>query len=242
MTSASSAAEHRRRAVLFDQHDHLRLRAADHELRPPSTAVPSAPIVSPEASPGSQRSRCSGVPAVLDHRRRQRTRQERHRSERAAELLAQDRQLDRAEALAAVLLRDRDPRPAQLAQLAPQLVVRARPPPRARAPARAWPARPAARAPCAGSRAGRPSGRSPWIRPRPSAAGDRARARPRCSSAPPWCRPRSCSRARAAAHSSSSRPPSAPPARRCRPPAAVSRWLVSDHSHFTSEPSGPGWP
>src|ERR1700693_4324598 len=57
---------------------------------------------------------------MLDHGRCHRAWKERHRRERAAELLAQDRQLDLPETLAAVLLRDGDPRPAELRELTPQ--------------------------------------------------------------------------------------------------------------------------
>jgi hypothetical protein len=45
------------------------------------------------------------------------------RGDGAPQLLAQDGELDRAEALAAVLLGDGDARPAELGQLAPQRVV-----------------------------------------------------------------------------------------------------------------------
>ena len=50
-------------------------------------------------------------------------RQERRGGQGIAQLLAQDRQLDGAQALATVLLGDRDPRPAEPDQLGPQRVV-----------------------------------------------------------------------------------------------------------------------
>ncbi len=50
---------------------------------------------------------------------------ERRRSAGVAELLAEDHELDHAEPLAAVLLRDRDPGPAELAELLPHVLVEA---------------------------------------------------------------------------------------------------------------------
>ncbi len=50
--------------VLFEQHDHLRLAGRrSRARRRRRTARPSAPMVSPLASPGSQRSRWAGEPA-----------------------------------------------------------------------------------------------------------------------------------------------------------------------------------
>jgi hypothetical protein len=60
---------------------------------------------------------------VLDRERGERRAQQRHGSERVAELLREHGQLDDAEALAAVLLPHRDAGPAEAAQLAPQRVV-----------------------------------------------------------------------------------------------------------------------
>ena len=60
---------------------------------------------------------------MLDQRRGEHGGQERDGRDRAAELLAQDRQLDGAEPLAAVLLGDGDAGPAELAELLPQRVV-----------------------------------------------------------------------------------------------------------------------
>src|SRR5207245_6097004 len=62
---------------------------------------------------------------VLDQRARQHAREERDRRDGAAELFAQDRELDAAHALAAVALGERDAGPAELTQLAPQLLVAA---------------------------------------------------------------------------------------------------------------------
>ena len=60
---------------------------------------------------------------VLQQRRGEHRGQEGHRGDAAPELLAEDRQLDPAQALAAVLLGDRDAGPPELAELAPQRVV-----------------------------------------------------------------------------------------------------------------------
>ena len=183
LTSASCARQQARRCRRLRRarsRPPRRRRSRAPRCRRPRT--PSAPIVSPEASPGSQRSRCSGEPACSISVRRHRARQERHRRERASELLAQDRQLDRAEALAAVLLGDRDPRPAQLAQLAPQRRRRCVPA-SACSRTRSGVARSAS-----SSRAVRWISRWSSVRPksmrptpRPSAAAGRARARRRCS-------------------------------------------------------------
>jgi hypothetical protein len=62
---------------------------------------------------------------VLDQRRREHRGQERDGRDGAPELLAEDRELDRAEALTAVLLGDCDARPAELGELLPQAVVAA---------------------------------------------------------------------------------------------------------------------
>ena len=60
---------------------------------------------------------------ALDQQAADRVRQEGGRRARVAELLAEDHQLDHPEALAAVLLVDRDPGPAELADLLPEVVV-----------------------------------------------------------------------------------------------------------------------
>ncbi len=57
---------------------------------------------------------------MLDHGGGHRACQEWHGRERAAKLLAEDRKLDLAEALAAVSLGDGDPGPAELGELLPQ--------------------------------------------------------------------------------------------------------------------------
>ena len=84
--------------------------------------------------------------AGLDHGGGDGGREERRRRARVAELLEQHGQLDGAEALAAVLLGDRDARPAELDELAPQRVVVRRAPRRPRAPSPTASAPPAARA------------------------------------------------------------------------------------------------
>src|SRR5205823_13164797 len=66
-----------------------------------------------------------GRSRLLDHRAREHARQKRDRRDGAAELFAQDRELDASKALAPVALGERDARPAELAQLAPQLLVAA---------------------------------------------------------------------------------------------------------------------
>src|SRR4051812_25502656 len=60
---------------------------------------------------------------MLDQRRSEHRRQERDGRDAAAELLAEDRQLDGAQALAALLLRHGDAGPAELGQLLPQRIV-----------------------------------------------------------------------------------------------------------------------
>jgi hypothetical protein len=64
-----------------------------------------------------------GAARRVDEDRRRETAEQRDRGERAAGLLRQDRHLDRPQAAAAVLLGDRDPRPAQLDQPRPEVLV-----------------------------------------------------------------------------------------------------------------------
>jgi hypothetical protein len=70
--------------------------------------------------PRQQRLALSLGAGAVDQQRGRHRRQERDRRERSPELLAEDRQLDAAEPLPAAALRQRDPEPAQLAQLLPQ--------------------------------------------------------------------------------------------------------------------------
>ena len=170
-----------------------RPRAATSAARSPSststiTAAPARPrrarrgrtrrSSSPDASAGSQRARCSALPACCDRQRGERAAEERRGRHRVAQLLEQHRQLDGAEALAAVLLGDRDAGPAELAQLPPQRVV-----------VGAAPRRPRARARTASGREQLARGRLDLVlvlgevevhAAHPPAAG-RARARRRCS-------------------------------------------------------------
>ena len=103
----------------------------------------AAPRSSPEAIPGSQRCRLLVASRVIDEQARRGVGQERRRRARVAELLAEDRQLDHPEPLAAVLLGDRDPRPAEARGSRPRARRRRRAtrPPRGPSPAgSAWPA------------------------------------------------------------------------------------------------------
>ena len=89
----------------------------------PSLALPSAPIDSPEASPGSHCSRCSGEPACSI---RVEAIAEGRKGTGAIDRPSSSHRIEssiRAESAAAVLLGDRDPGPAELAQLVPQRLV-----------------------------------------------------------------------------------------------------------------------
>src|SRR6185312_4838069 len=116
-------AQHAPGAVLLDEHEQAGLAAADHEL---GGAVDRRAESADRLPAGEARQPARlllGGPVLLDQGRRHRAGQERDGRERAAELLAEDRELDLAEALAAVLLGDRDPGPAELAELGPEGVV-----------------------------------------------------------------------------------------------------------------------
>ena len=162
VTSASSRASDPGRAVL-DEHEDGRVRAAGDQARDAACSVGVADRAGQLArgEAGEPALALLGRAGVLDQRRREHGRQERDGGDGAPELLAEDRELDRAEALAAVLLGDGDAGPAELGELLPEAVVGAAGLGVLADALGVGAVRRAARARCAGSRAGRRSVRSP---------------------------------------------------------------------------------
>ena len=106
------------RAAILDQDDHGGAVGVGREA---GAAEATGQLAGRQ--PGEPAGALRVGPAVLERERGERGAEERGRRDRVAELLEQDRQLDGAQPLAAVLLGDRDPGPAERAQLGPQLGV-----------------------------------------------------------------------------------------------------------------------
>ncbi len=96
--------QHARRVIVVDKHEHIRLGRADHELGLVAARDPERAVQLAAREPRQPALALLGRAGVLEQRAREHAGQERHGRERGAELLAQDRQLDPAEPLAAVLL------------------------------------------------------------------------------------------------------------------------------------------
>lgn len=117
LAGAVTGAVHLPEPALVDEQRRRAASAVDDQLR----AADPHPRLAPQ-QPWQVLAQASLAVAV-DDRRRHRRGQERHRGARVAELLEQHRELDDPQPLPAVLLRDRDARPAEVADLAPELLV-----------------------------------------------------------------------------------------------------------------------
>ena len=107
------------------EHKHLRPRRPQRQFCDSIALDCEGPQGPTARQPGQPALALLSRAGLLDYQRGQHRRQEGHWRHAASQLLAQDRKLDQAKPLTAILLGNRYPWPTQLAQLAPQILVEA---------------------------------------------------------------------------------------------------------------------
>ena len=107
----------------IEEHQHLRVRRPHDQLGDAVARRPKRTDRLAAGKPGKPACTLLRRAGLLDQDCSQHAGQQGHGRKCAPKLLAKDRQLDQPEPLPAVLLGDRDPRPAKLAKLTPEHLV-----------------------------------------------------------------------------------------------------------------------